>query len=83
MKCTNLSILWRIFFLKIANSWDYVHNFCNRPFISFYQHCREWYFYNLRKNNTEMDYDNDFNKNIFLDEAHFGDDDNDNFPVNE
>ena len=38
-----------------------------------------------------MDYDNDFNNNIFLDEAHFDDNDNDedidynnkNFPVRE
>ena len=40
-------------------------------------HCREWYFHNLIKNNTEIDYENDFNNNIFLDEAHFDDDDND------
>ena len=31
----------------------------------------------------DNDFNNDFNNNIFLDEAQFGDDDNDNIPVNE
>ena len=29
MKCNNFPILWRTFFLKIANNRDYVYNFCN------------------------------------------------------
>ena len=63
MKCINIPVLLRIFFLKIANNRDYVNNFCNRPFNRFHQHCREWYFFTLMKNNTEIDYDK--NNDIF------------------
>ena len=31
----------------------------------------------------DNDFNNDFNNNIFLDEAHFDDDDIENIPVNE
>ena len=54
MKC-NIPVLWRIIFLIIANNREYKYNFCNRPYNSFHQHCREGYFYNLFKNNTVMD----------------------------
>ena len=46
MKCGNIPLLWRKFFLNIANNRDYVYNFCNRPLNNFDRHCREWYFYN-------------------------------------
>ena len=65
MKCNNIPILWRKLFLKIANNKDYSYKFCNRQFNRFHQHCREWYFYKLMKNNSGIDYDNDFNNNIF------------------
>ena len=64
MNCNNIPMLWRRFFSKIANNKDYVYNFCNTPFNSFHQHCREWLFYNLMKNNN---YDNDLNNDIFDD----------------
>ena len=70
LKC-KIPILWRKFFLKIANNKDYVYYFCNNRYNSFHQHCREWYFYILMKNNNEMvydnNYDNDFNNDIFDD----------------
>ena len=72
MICNNFPILWRIIFLKIAKHKDFGYNFCNRPFNSFHQHFREWYFHNLMKNNTEMgyvnNYDNDF-KNDIVDDS--------------
>ena len=46
MRCGNIPRLWILFFLKIANNRDYVHNFCNRPIKDFDRHCREWYLYN-------------------------------------
>ena len=44
MKGDKIPFLWRKFFLNIANNIDYVYSFCNRPFIDFHRHCREWYF---------------------------------------
>ena len=41
LKCNNIPILWRIFFSRIANNRDYVCNFCDSPYNSFHQHCRE------------------------------------------
>ena len=55
MKCNNIPTLGRKFFLKIANNRDYVYNICNSPYNSFHQHCRECYFHNLMKNNTDID----------------------------
>ena len=69
MKCNKVPLLWRRIFFKIANNKIYVYIFCNRPFNSFHQPCREWYFYILMKNNTEIhydnNYDNDFNNDLF------------------
>ena len=71
MKCNNIPLLWRIF-LDIANNRDFVNNYCNRPLNRFDRHCREWYLYNLIKDNTEIDYnnnlDNNFNYGIYLGE---------------
>ena len=57
--CLKLQIpmLWRHFFKHIANNRDYVYIFCNRPLYKFDRHCREWYLYNLIKNNTGDDGD--------------------------
>ena len=41
MKCDNFPLLWRNFFLNIANNRDYIINYCNRPFVKFDKHCRE------------------------------------------
>ena len=49
MKCNIIRILWRKFFLNIANSRDHVNNYCNRQLNHFDKHCREWYFQNLIK----------------------------------
>ena len=59
------------FFLIIANNKYFVYNFCNRPLNRFDQHCREWYFHNLKKN-TEIEYNNKFSYDIYLEEVHFG-----------
>ena len=45
-KCDNIPLLWRKYFLNIANNRDYVYNFCNRSINKFDRHCREWYLYN-------------------------------------
>ena len=43
MNCGNIPLLWRNFFLNIANNGDHLINFCNRPFNRFDRLCREWY----------------------------------------
>ena len=52
MKCGIIPLLWRKFFLNIANNRDYIINCCNRPFSRFDRICREWYIYN---NSYELD----------------------------
>ena len=66
-KCKNIPIFWKKIFIKIANYRDYVYISCNSPRNSFHQHFRDWYFFNLMKSNAEIDYDNDFNNDIFDD----------------
>ena len=51
MKCNNVPLLWKNFFLNIVNNRNLVYNFCKRPFNEFHRHCREWYLYN----NTDGD----------------------------
>ena len=59
MKCNNIPLLWRKFFLNIANNRVYVFEYCNRTFRNFRRHCREWCLYNnpdddeIRKLNDE------------------------------
>ena len=48
-----IPILWRHSFKHIANKRDYVYNSCDRPLNKFHRHCRDWYLYNLVKNNTD------------------------------
>ena len=60
MKCYNIPLLWRKFFLNFANNREFVCIYCNRPFKNFHQHCREWNFHNstdgddIRMLNDEM-----------------------------
>ena len=35
MKCYNKPLLWRKFFLNIANNREYIFNYCNRPLHKF------------------------------------------------
>ena len=61
MKCHNIPLLWRKFFLNIANNRDFVNTYCNRQFSRFDQHCREWYLHNLINSSNNLhelfDYD--------------------------
>ena len=41
MNCENIPLLWRKFFLNIANNRDYVYSYCNGPFNNFQRYCRE------------------------------------------
>ena len=58
MKCDNISLLWRKFFLNIANNRDYVNECCIRPLNSLDRHCRECYLYN----NTEIKFNNNLDE---------------------
>ena len=62
MKCNEIPLLWRKFFLNIANNRDYINSLCKRPYSRFDQNCREWYLYNLTKTNTEISSDNNLDK---------------------
>ena len=48
-------MLWRKFFMNIANNGDFITNFSKNPYNKFNQYCQEWYLYNLMKNNTVTD----------------------------
>ena len=41
MKCYNLTILWRKFFLNIANNREYITNCCKKPLKYFDRHLRD------------------------------------------
>ena len=43
MKCGNIPLLRRKFFLFFENNRDHIINYCNRPFNKFDRLCREWY----------------------------------------
>ena len=43
MKCGNIPLLWRKFFMNIVNNRDYIIKYCNRRFNKFDRLCREWY----------------------------------------
>ena len=53
MKCYNLPLLWRKFFMNIANNRDYISNNCNRPHHKFDRHLGEW-FLNENPNDDEI-----------------------------
>ena len=52
MKCGKIPILWRKFFLNIANNRDYIFIFCNRSSSRFDCPCGEWFIHN---NSYELD----------------------------
>ena len=67
MKCGNIPLLWRKFFLNIANNRDYIINYCNRPFINFDRPCREWYLsHNSDDNEIRVLDENLNNKNMLM-----------------
>ena len=43
IKCYNIPMLWRKFFLNIANNREYIINYCNRPLHKSDRLLREWY----------------------------------------
>ena len=57
--------------LNIANNSDYVYNICIEPLSDFDWHCREGYFQNLKKNNNEVDYNNNPDNNFNLGDVLF------------
>ena len=42
MKCDNIPLLWRNFFLNFGNNREYLIKYCNRPLNKFDKHCRSW-----------------------------------------
>ena len=59
MKCDSIPLLWRKFFLNIANNRCHINIYCNRPFNKFDKHCREWYLsHNSDANETRVLEDN-------------------------
>ena len=66
MKCYNLPLLWRKFFMNNANNGDYIINHCNRPLHKFDRHLREWYL-NENPNDNEMRvFDDNLNNYYFV-----------------
>ena len=67
MKCGNIPLLWRKFFLKIANNREHILNFCNRPFNKFDRYCREWYLsHNSDDNEIRVLDDNLYNNYMLM-----------------
>ena len=64
MKSDNIPLLWRKFFLNIANNRDYIINYCKRPFNKFDKHCREWYLNHYSYDNEIRVFDDNIN-NMF------------------
>ena len=61
MKCYGIPMLWRKFFLNIANNRNYINNYCNRPLRKFDRHLRDWYL-NQNPDDDEMRaFDENFN----------------------
>ena len=68
MKCDKILLLWRNFFLNIANNRDYIIIYYNRPINKFDKHCREWYLkHNSDDNEIRVLDDNINNMFLFLD----------------
>ena len=68
MKSGNIPMLWRKFFLNIANNRDYIINYCSRPFTKFDRLCREWYLNNHNSDDNEIRVldDNLYNKYMLM-----------------
>ena len=58
MKCGNIPLLRRKFFLNIMDNRDHIINYCNGPSNKFDRLCREWY----------LSYNNDDNQIRVLDD---------------
>ena len=66
MKCYNLPLLWRKFFMNIANNRGCIINDCNRPLHKFDRLFREWYL-NENLNDDEIRaFDNNLNIYYFV-----------------
>ena len=62
LKCYNMPLLGRKFFLNIANNSDYIIKYCNRPLNKLDRHLGEWYL-NENPNDNEMQvFDDNLNK---------------------
>ena len=66
MKCGNIPLLWKIFFLNIGNNRDYIFNYCNRPINKFDELCREWYLSHNSDDNEIQVLDDNLNNNYLL-----------------
>ena len=51
-------MMWRKFFMKIASNGGYINKYCNNTSNRFQKHFYEWYLYNLSKNNTLLNPEN-------------------------
>ena len=65
MKCFNISMLWRKFFLNNANNREYIYNYCNKPLHKFDGHLREW-FLSENPNDNEMRIFDDNLNNLYI-----------------
>ena len=63
MKCGNIALLWRNFFLIIMNNRDYIIIHCNKPFNKFDRLCREWCLGHNSDDNQIRMLDNNLNNN--------------------
>ena len=66
MKGDYIPLLWRKFFLYIANNRDYIFDYCNRPFNIFQRHCREWYLSHNGDDNEIRMLDDELNNHFML-----------------
>ena len=66
MRCGNIPMLWRKFFLNIVNIRDHIINYCNRPFSKIDCYCREWYLGHNSDDNEIRVLDDNLNNNYML-----------------
>ena len=66
MECYNLPLLWRKFFMNIANNRDYIVNHCNRPLHKFDRHLGEWYLNENPKDDEIRTFDINLKNYYFL-----------------
>ena len=66
MKCDINPLLWKMFFLRIANNRDHIKMYCNRPFNKFDRFCREWYLSHNSDDNETRVLDDNLNNNYLL-----------------
>ena len=66
MKCGNVPLFRRKFFLNIANNRDHIINYCNRPLNKFDRLCREWFLSHNGADNEIRVLDDNLNNNYML-----------------